>query len=285
MTPRRPVVLCADDFGLSDGVSAAILDLGRQGRISATSAMTNLPGWVRGAGALRELSGGLGVGLHLNLTTGRPLGTMERFAPSDTFPPVGPVLRAALAGTLPRHEIRDEIGRQLDAFEAAFAAAPAFIDGHQHVHALRGVREVLMRVLGDRGLTGLWLRDPSDRVPAIVRRRVAVRKALVVKALASGFGQAAKKAGFAVNAGFSGFSPFDPGLEAGPVFEAALSDLGERPVVMCHPGRVDEELRTFDPVLVPRERELTYLGSDAFAELLGARGIRLVPDPRTPATI
>jgi predicted glycoside hydrolase/deacetylase ChbG (UPF0249 family) len=44
---------------------------------------------------------------------------------------------------------------------------------------------------------------------------------------------------------------------------------------MCHPGYVDDELRALDPALESREAELAYLASDAFRDLLDAKGLRL----------
>src|SRR5689334_15435364 len=109
----KKVVLCADDFGLSDGVSCGILELARNGRLSATSAMTNLPGWRRAAPQLAELRGEIAVGLHLNLTAGPPLGTMPRLAPRGAMPALAALVRSALTGTLPIAEIEGEIERQL----------------------------------------------------------------------------------------------------------------------------------------------------------------------------
>jgi chitin disaccharide deacetylase len=280
MCVLRPLVLCADDFGLTDGVSRGILHLARTGRISATSAMTNRPGWERCAGELRALDAPVGVGLHLTLTFGAPLGRAPTLAPDGRLPALGALLRRSLLGTLPGDEIREEIERQLAAFEAQFGRPPDFVDGHQHVHVLPGVRGPLLRALRDRGLEGrLWLRDPSDRLASIAGRGVARRKALLVRALASGFGEAARAAGFAANEGFSGFSPFDPALPAERVFAAALSRLGPRPLVMCHPGHADAELQAIDPVVATRPRELAYLTSDGFAALLERLGLVLAPAP------
>jgi chitin disaccharide deacetylase len=278
--PGRPVVLCADDFALADGVSRAILDLARAGRLSATSAMTNRPGWPHLAPALREFDGRLGVGLHLTLTLGEPLGAMPRLAPGGAFPSLSSLMRSALLGGLPRGEIEDEIDRQLAAFEAALGRPPDFVDGHQHIHVLPGIRAGLLQALERRGCRGqVWLRDPSDRLGAILRRRVAVRKALTVRALASGFAGAAHAAGFDTNEGFSGYSPFDPGRDAAADFARFLEALGPRPVVMCHPGHVDAELAGLDPVVEARAREYAYLASEEFADLLRARGVTLALRP------
>src|SRR6188472_654979 len=105
MRPFRNVVLCADDFGLSDGVSRGIVELAQMGRLSATGAMTNMPGWKRNAAELPPLKERIGIGLHLNLTTGVPLGQMPHVAPSGTFPALGEILGKALRGALPQEEV------------------------------------------------------------------------------------------------------------------------------------------------------------------------------------
>jgi hypothetical protein len=280
MPAFRSVVLCADDFGLADGVSRGIVELAAMGRLSATGAMTNTPGWRRAAPELKPLRARIGIGLHLNLTTGSPLGPMPILAPSGGFPPLRELLPKALRRGLDGDEIAGEIGRQHDAFEEAHGEPPAFIDGHQHVHVLPVIREALFRVLEERGYAGrVWLRDPSDRVAAILRRPIGRNKALIVKALALGFSRSAGDAGFRTNGGFSGFAPFDLSVSAGQVFEEAFSTLGESPLVMCHPGHVDDELRGLDPAVESRATELAYLRSDAFGDLLARRGIRLVPSP------
>jgi predicted glycoside hydrolase/deacetylase ChbG (UPF0249 family) len=279
MVSKRSVVLCADDFGLTDGVSRGILELTEAGRLSATGAMTNMPGWRRNAPGLRPLKGRIGIGLHLNLTTGRPLGPMPGLT-DGVFPPLGQVLRRSLARRLPAEVVRPEIARQLDAFAEAFGGLPDFIDGHQHVHVLPGVRQALLAELKGRGLAGrLWLRDPSDRIGSIRCRRIGRGKALVVTGLARGFRRSAHAAGFAVNEGFSGFAPFDLSVPVGAILADALTALGPRPVVMCHPGRVDEELRGLDPAVESREAELAYLASQEFGELLEERGVGLAPSP------
>jgi chitin disaccharide deacetylase len=280
MSLSRSVILCADDFGLAAGVSRGIVELAEMGRLSATGAMSNMPGWRRAAPALIPLRDRIAVGLHLNFTAGSPLGPMPGLAPSGTFPALKDLLPKALKRQLPDTEIAEEIGRQIDAFEEAFGGAPAFVDGHQHVHVLPAIRPALIQVLQARGYAGrVWLRDPTDRATAILRRPVGRNKALIVKSLARGFARSAHAAGFRTNKGFSGFAPLDLTVPAARIFEEAFSKLGAQPLVMCHPGYVDDELRALDPALDSRVEELNYLKSDAFRALLEERGLRLVPAP------
>jgi predicted glycoside hydrolase/deacetylase ChbG (UPF0249 family) len=273
------IVLCADDYAMSAGVSRGILELARAGRISATSVMANMPGWPEHARKLADIEGRIGIGLHLTLTWGTPLGPMPRLAPAAVLPPLGRVIRAALAGAVPKAEVTGEIERQLDAFEAALGGPPDFVDGHQHVHALPGLRGPLLHVLAGRGLSRrLWLRDPADNARSILRRGVAAGKALTVAAFSAGFGREARRAGFTTNRGFSGFSPFDAGREPGADMARFLRAPGPAHLVMCHPGHVGPG-ETLDGIADARARELAYLASDAFPALLRARGLELVPTP------
>lgn len=274
----RAIVLCADDYAISPGVSRGIVELARAGRLSATSAMSVSPHWPHLAAELGALEK-VGIGLHLTLTGLGPLGSMPGFAPTGRFPPLGAVVRGAVSGRLPLIEIAREIDRQLDAFEAGLGRPPDFVDGHQHVHALPGIRTMLLAALVKRRLAGrIWLRDPADQAVSILRRRVAAEKALVVSALALGFKAAAGRAGFALNAGFSGFSAFDPARDVGADVARFLVAPGPAHLVMCHPGHIDpgDEL---DGVVESRARELAYLASDRFAALLAGQGLLLTPEP------
>src|SRR5262249_35854312 len=158
--------------------------------------------WPHFARELRPFGTSLAIGLHLNLTFGAPLSAMPLIAPGGELPPLAELVRRALSGRLAGGEIRGEIARQLVAFRERFGRDPDFVDGHQHVHVLPGIRTALIAELSKRDSARPWLRDPSDQWARIVRRRIAPLKALAIAALAAGFGSAAKRAGLATNAGF-----------------------------------------------------------------------------------
>ena len=67
------IILCADDYGISGGVSRGILELCEAGRLSATSAMVTFERWQQDAARLGPIRATTALGLHLNLTLGRPL--------------------------------------------------------------------------------------------------------------------------------------------------------------------------------------------------------------------
>lgn len=249
-------VLCADDFALTDGISRSILELLDLGKLSATGAMTNRPHWRSLARELGAFSGRADLGLHFNLTCAAPLGPMPKLAPGGTFPALGQVMRTAVLSGAIRREIAAELARQLDAFEDALGRAPDFIDGHQHVHALPGVRRAVLDLLARRYPAGaVYVRDPADRSAAIRARGVAVAKALTISGLAAGFRSAALRRGLRLNRGFSGVAPFDPERDFAGDLKSFLLRPGAAHLVMCHPGFIDDELARLDPVVATRPIE------------------------------
>lgn len=272
------VFLCADDFAMTNGISRAIVELAEAGRLSGASAMTTSAHWPAHATWLARARGQISAGLHLNLTLGAPRGAMPAFAPERRLPGIGLVTGLALRGGLPRAEVTAEIERQLSAFEDEIGFPPDHIDGHQHVHALPGLRALLLEVLVRRYPSGRMrplLRNPTDTPSRIVRRGRARVKAMTLAWLSRGFSSAARAAGFACNDGFAGVTDFAPPF-VGADFAAACLHEGPRHMVMCHPGFVDEELCRIDPVTERRQKE--------FDTLMGSRFPSAIWRPQRSAT-
>jgi chitin disaccharide deacetylase len=254
-----PRVLNADDYAMSAGVSRAIEILAQAKKISATSAFTTLPRWREDAPRIRDLRGHIAVGLHLNLTVGPPSGPFASLAPSGTFADLGYVVRASVLRRIDKGQVRDEIRRQLDAFEQALGFLPDHIDGHQHVHVLPIVRGELIAEVAQRYASRPpLLRDPTESLAHVARNSPAKGKALIVRGLAQGFSAQARRRGLPVNAGFSGFSAFDTTRPFREEMIAALDRRGETAalkIVMCHPGFPDAELARLDAVTARRHQE------------------------------
>ncbi len=257
------IILCADDYALTEGISRAIGELAAAQRLSAASVLVTSAHWPATAPRLSVHRRHLSVGLHLDLTLGAPLGPMPRLAPDGKFPQLRGLVGRALLGLLDGEELRAEIGRQLDRFELGMRAPPDHIDGHQHVHVLSGVRQALLETVQRRYPSQPPLiRDPSDRLGAVTARGVAVPKAIMVAALALGFARAARKSHLPTNDSFAGFSNFDVGTPYTTELESALSQPGRRHIVMCHPGHPDAELAGLDSVVERRRTEYEALMRD-----------------------
>lgn len=272
------IVVCADDYALTSGVSRAIRELLAARRISATSVMTGSAFWPAEAAPLKEVAGDADIGLHVTLTDQKPLGPMPAFAPSGRFPPLATVFRAGLTLSLPLAEIETEIERQVEAFMVHYGSPPAHIDGHHHMHQLPGVRDIAVRVAARVGLGHTWVRSCAERLPLIARRRIAPLKAAVIGALGTGIARKAAAQGVPSNSGFSGV--YDFAGEPRPLcdlFARFLDGVRSNGLVMCHPGHADKSLAGLDAMTVAREAEHAFLMSEAWPRLLAARSLELGP--------
>ena len=264
--PPANILLVADDFAISEGVTEGIEQLARAHRISATSAIVTLPRWKHDGARLAALRCDIAIGLHVNLTVGEPIGALPSLAPDGKFPTLGTLIAKATTGRTKPDEVHKEILLQLRRFEEFAGYPPDFIDGHQHVHALRGIRDAFVGAIAEHfaGQHPLPLvRIPHDNPAGLLRRARARSKALLLAGLSAGFRRAVLRAGFACNDTFAGVTTF--GATQADVtrdLEAAATGGGPIHLVMCHPGVPSDELARLDPLLARRSAELCVLASD-----------------------
>ena len=277
--PRRPIWLCADDYGISTSVNKAIRELVMRGRINATSVMAAAPSLTRSeAASLNMLNAGarrVAIGLHVTLTAPfAPMSASFRPLRNGAFLPLEQMLLRGTLRLLSRQKLGIEIATQLKAFVTLFGRAPDFIDGHQHVHLFPQVRDALLDVVREAAPKA-WVRQCGRAVAP--PNPLADRKALVLDWLSRAFRARAGKLGIATNPAFAG--TYDFAAEAPPDFAELFPDflrkLPAHSVVMCHPGFVDAELTRLDPLTTLREREYAFLAGDAFPVLLRAHGVAL----------
>lgn len=269
---KNHLILIADDYGISPGVSAGIRELAEKQRLTGTGVMASMPHWPSEAPALRELRGKIAVGLHFTLTDQVPLGSSLRLAPNGKFMPVGKLLLAGIAGTIPHQEVADQLERQLDSFEKFFGAPPDFIDGHQHAHIFPGIWPTVLEVFGRRiDPSRCWVRDCCD---FRLRRRGQAFKAGVISILSRAASQAARDRKVRSNRGFSGFYDYDAG-DLANFFLPMLRDTNDGHCMMVHPGHADDVLRAIDSLTDPRDRELAFLLGEEFPRQLEEAGFTL----------
>lgn len=145
----RRLIVNADDFGLAGSVSTGIIDVYQAGQLSSTTLMVNMPG-TEEAVDLAERHPGLGVGLHFNLTEGRPLTDARSLVDTDgEFLLRGELIRRSVRGRVEADEITRELTAQLDRF-VSFGLTPTHLDSHQHVHMVPTVFRAMASVLSER---------------------------------------------------------------------------------------------------------------------------------------
>jgi hypothetical protein len=113
---ERLVIITADDFGASTNINRGIMLAAQQGVITAVSAMTNFPGSLEELRQLHALCPQIGIGVHLNITTGSPVLPPERLPslvrPDGSFYPIEELLLHLQEVSLP--ELEQELAAQID---------------------------------------------------------------------------------------------------------------------------------------------------------------------------
>lgn len=277
---KTPIILCADDYALTPGISRGIRELAGQRRLSATSAMTVSPYWETEGRILRDLMPSLGgrftVGLHFTLTDLKPLTNMPNLAPQGIFPKLGDLLGRAIMRRILVDEIAHELNAQIDRFEAVMGELPQYLDGHHHVHQLPIVRDVVLSVAGQRLGPDIFLRFGDEPASGIVRRGVSVARALAIAQLGRKFATRARAAGLRGNTGFRGVRDFSAAENVAHLFDAYLTGPQPNMMIMCHPGIDEPAPGIDDEIHARRPEEFAFLRSDAFADLMARRNVTLI---------
>lgn len=266
----RRIRLIADDYGLAPGVSAAILDLLERGRLTGTSCMTGFSEWEEAARRITPLCGRAAVGLHLTLTDQQAVTGRSSLAPEGRLPPLRALALPVVRGRVEERDVHAELDAQHGRFVEALGRQPDFIDGHQHVHFLPVVRKWLRTRFSQSAA-----RPPLRGSPALGDAAVSPKIAAIA-AVATGFNRSMARAGFMIMEPLTGIYDWRQPDRFAPLLQAAIETLGENGLFMCHPGHVDDTLRTRDPMQSVREVEFSVLASDAFGASLARAGVEIM---------
>lgn len=270
----KVLALCADDYGASHGVCEGILELIGSGRLSATSVLAGGPAWPGRAAELAALSavreGRVQVGLHFNLTEGSPLSPALAAQHPQGFG-LGELIVKAHVRRLPVPALTAEWRSQWQAFVQAFGRAPDYVDGHQHVHHLPQVREVVLSELMPVG-------TPAVRATGHLCGPGHGFKRWVIEASGgAALQRQLQRLKWRHNTTLWGAYDFVEPDYRGLMRQWLHQMPAQGALLFCHPGcpttgPLDGHS---DPIAAAREREWRYLRSDAFAEDLQEMGVRL----------
>jgi hypothetical protein len=239
----RRLIVNADDWGLSRGVSDGILAAHRHGIVSSTTVLVT--GALDREQVARLRDSGLGVGLHVNLTLGQPLTRGRSLVDGD-----GRFVRDArrAAVRVSAADARAEVQAQVERFQSALKRPPTHLDSHHHVGLHPPVRDVVLEVAHALGVA-----VRSQNAEARSRARSAR-----LRTPDHFFGESGPDAYW---------SP-----------DRTVRHLRELPggvsEFMCHPGWVDAEL-AYSRYGRQRETEMVGLGSAAARAAAAALGITL----------
>jgi chitin disaccharide deacetylase len=134
----RVLIVNADDFGRSPGVNRGVIQAHEEGIVTSATLMVRWPAAEEAAEYARSHS--LSVGLHLDL------GEWEH-RDGEWH------IRYRVLDDDSEEAVAEEIGRQLERFEALVGTTPTHLDSHQHVHLRDPVRTAVWRVAHRLGIT------------------------------------------------------------------------------------------------------------------------------------
>jgi len=239
----RRLIVNADDFGLTAGVNAGILGAHRHGIVSSTTVLTTAAIDAEWVSALRDSD--LGVGIHLNLTLGRPLSRARSLVDAD-----GRFVRDArhAAARADAKDVEREVRAQIEKFVSLMRRAPTHLDTHHHVGLLVPVTEVML--------------EAARRLGVPIRSQNELARA---RALTAGlrtpdhfFGESGPGPYWSLPRTLAQLRVLPPGVSE----------------FMSHPGWFDEAL-AYSRYGRQRETEMVGLGTPAARAALASLGITL----------
>jgi predicted glycoside hydrolase/deacetylase ChbG (UPF0249 family) len=246
----KRLIVNADDFGLTPGVNAAILELSRAGVISSATIMAAAKHFLPAAQSTTS-NNLLAIGCHVVLTDGIPVLPAEQIpslidpkAPSlGRFrPTLSGFLRDLASGRIKEPEIEREASAQIQRIRD-YGLRVSHVDTHKHAHIFPRVLRPLVRAAQAHKIAAI--RNPFEPRWSVratrnagAMRRVAVRGFRIFQA---SFDRVTRQAGMVTPSGTIGL------LATGRLnVESLRAILASMPdgiwELVCHPGYQDSEL-------------------------------------------
>jgi predicted glycoside hydrolase/deacetylase ChbG (UPF0249 family) len=266
MTAAAQLIVNADDYGLTEATSRAIIDCHRHGVCTSTSLLTLAPAFASTVDWLADVPE-LGVGVHLALVGEDPPllppGRVPSLVDADgaLMPSWREFMRRAATGRVRIAEVEAELAAQVD-LALSSGVRLTHLDSHQHLHQWPTLFGVVRRLAAKAGVRAVRTTRSGGVGPLDWLGRLAAARA--------------RRAGLGTTERFLGFS------ESGRLTEAAMLHLLDRVPdgiasveIGCHPGAdVDEARGRYDWGFHWAE-ERACLMSERVAERIAARGLRL----------
>jgi predicted glycoside hydrolase/deacetylase ChbG (UPF0249 family) len=268
----RKLILNADDYGLTQGVSRGIRFAFSAGCLSSTTAMTNIPGADRGLENAKRDTPSLPIGVHLTLTAGRPVLPPEkiptlvdgegRFYTRKTF--------LARLGEIEPSEAGREFRAQIGALQS-LGIRPDHLDSHHFASYLTpGLLEQMLLLAKEFGLA---VRPPTgcdgamaDLFPGLPDSTAAFLQHNALNLIRQTSVPTADRL----------YLTFYNNTATRKHLQWIIGNLPEgTSEIMCHPGTPDRELRAASDYAEERGFELTLLTECSLPDWLEQEGIRL----------
>jgi chitin disaccharide deacetylase len=275
------LIVNADDYAMSPGISRGILEAHFRGVVTSTSALVNTAGAAAALAAARTAAPALGLGLHVNLSFGWPV-LPPRAVPSLVGDEGGFLSERRLLDAMKcfrADDVRREVEAQFARFVELVGQPPDHLDSHQHLGCLQP--DVFVAMLSLANAANIPLRSPSDfldpcRLARLLKQicrenRGAGPHIEDFENLPDTLRDLCRRLPHFRSPDAFRYEFYGSGAR----LEVLLEILGGLPEgvteLMCHPGHSDD-LEAYGE---PRERELAILQNPLLLEAIQERGIVL----------
>ncbi len=137
------LIINADDFGYCEAVNYGIISAHRNGVVTSTTIMANMPGFEHAVELLKD-NENLGCGVHMTLSCGKPINnnlttlvnennTFHRYITED------------IIDKIDLDEVYEELCSQIDKVKNIVDIS--HLDSHHHIHTLKGFEPVISSIL------------------------------------------------------------------------------------------------------------------------------------------
>jgi len=283
----RNLIVNADDLGWTQGVNRGIAEAHRNGIVTSTSLLANGGAFEGGVRTARE-SPRLGVGVHLNLSDGKPVAPPERVKSlldenGDFSGGPETLLVRLTAKKVETKEVEAEWNAQIEKVRAA-GIRPTHLDGHKHVQMLPGLFAVALRLAKKHGIEAVRVAHEASSLraaltsggePTGVTLKQGVQ-ARGLKLLARNAREMTQRAGIGAADYFCGIA--QTGVLTKKGVQQLLASLPEGTTeLMCHPGYADADLeKSATRLQKSRQTELEILTDKEIRKSIATLGIRLI---------
>ncbi|HSC46368.1 MAG TPA: ChbG/HpnK family deacetylase [Candidatus Acidoferrum sp.] len=283
----KNLIVNADDLGWTAGVNRGIAQAHRNGIVTSASLLANGSAFADGVETAHALPG-LGVGVHLNLSDGRPTapaGQVKSLLNEEGKFAGGPeslLLRLSTKSLLAK-DVEKEWDAQISKVRDA-GIQPSHLDGHKHVQMLPGLFAIALRLARKHGIAAVRVSHEASplrtaltgegaNAGVVLKQGVQARG---LKLLARDARALAERSGISTADYFCGIAQTGILTKAGVA--KLLKSLPQGTTeLMCHPGYVDDDLRNSGTRLrESRQVELEILTDKDIRKSIADLGIRLI---------
>jgi predicted glycoside hydrolase/deacetylase ChbG (UPF0249 family) len=265
------LVVNADDYGRTPGVSKGIREAHTNGIVTSTTVMMNMPGVEVELRRAQQETPKLGLGVHLVLTSGAPLLPPARVSSivggRNRFPTLQEFTDNLKAVDADQAIV--EWDAQIQRFIKLAGRNPDHLDSHHHASYFSGALMEKMLILAEKYHCAIRVinggpENSFETVPVEIRDSAKVYYPAL----------------------FGKYKPNSPDRFIGAFYDETatteqLLDILEKleegtSELMCHPGYADEILIEGSVYNRQRERELSILTSAPIRQAVERRGIQLI---------